>query len=172
MHSHECGISCNNQLTVMLDYLEMHDTRLRYGMVNSQILVQLLSWVLMRVPSDCEDVPFPSCAYIHLLDALMCSIMCTNLEVIPVLVWLILEYFSLASIFVPRVAKKLHLLEAWSFSDFLDNLPWLQSSSIVPRRLLMWLFVVALNELLSKVVILGCTIPFGDLHELDALASQ
>jgi hypothetical protein len=142
MHAHVSDKSHNTQLFEMFEHLGRYCIALVYGMVESQILVQLLPLVLKRVPSDCEEVPFPSCMDIHFPDALLCSILCTKPEVVLVLVWLILEYFMLALIFVPGVAKNLHLLEAWSSSDSLDNLPWLRSSSTVPRRLLMWLSVV------------------------------
>jgi hypothetical protein len=69
----------------ILDYLEKHDMELGYGMVNLQILVQLLLWVLVRVPSDFEEVPFPSSMHIHSPDVLLCSIWYTRLAV--VLVW-------------------------------------------------------------------------------------
>jgi len=75
----------NTQLKVLLDYLEKNDTRLGYGMVNSRILVQLLLWVLVRVPSNCEEVPFPSSVDIRSPHVLLCRIWYTRLAVI--LVW-------------------------------------------------------------------------------------
>jgi len=69
----------------LLDYLENNDMGLGYGMVNSQILVKLLSWVLVRVPSDSEEVPFPSFVNIRSPDVLPCNIWYTRLAV--VLVW-------------------------------------------------------------------------------------
>ena len=128
-------------------------------------------WVL-KVPSGFEEVPFPSFTYIHFPDSLLCSILCTKHEVFMVLVWLILEYFPLALIFVPGVATNFHLLEDWSSSYSLDNLPWLRYLFIVPRCLLSWLSIVTLKELSSEVVILGCSIPYVYLRELDVLASQ
>jgi hypothetical protein len=56
---------CNTQLLVFLGSLEKHDMGWGYGMVSSQILAQLLPWVLVRVPSDYEEVPFPSFVDIH-----------------------------------------------------------------------------------------------------------
>jgi hypothetical protein len=58
----------------MLDYLEKHDMGLGYGMVNSQILTQLIPWVMVRVPLDYEEVPFPSSVDIYSLDVPLCSI--------------------------------------------------------------------------------------------------
>jgi hypothetical protein len=98
--------------------------------------------------------------------------MCTTLEVVLVLVWLIIESSPLAPILVPGFMTILHPLEVLSPLDTLDSFPWLQSSSIVPRHLLRWLSIVVLEELLSEVVILRCTIPSGDIHELDELTSQ
>jgi hypothetical protein len=159
-------------LTAMLDFLERHDTGLGYGMVNSQILAQLLPWVLMRVPSDCEEVPFPSYMDIHSPDAPLCSIWYTRLAVILVWVSSILESSLSVPIFVLVVAPNLHPLGVWSPLGSLDILPWLQSSLIVPRHLSRRLSVVVLTEFMSEVAIPGYTILSGDIHELDALASQ
>jgi hypothetical protein len=172
MHAHVSDKSHDTQLFEMFEYLGRYCIALVYGMVESQIPLQFLWLVLERVPSDCEGVPSPSCANIHFLDALMYNIMYTKPAVVLFLVWLILEYFLLAPIFSPRVVTNFHLLEAWSSSDSLDNLPWIRSSLTVARHLLRWLSIVALKELLLEVVILGCTIPSGDIHELDALTSQ
>jgi hypothetical protein len=125
MHAHVSDKSHDTQLFEMFEYLGRYCIALVYGMVESQILVQLLLLVLKNVPSDCEEVPFPSCVDIHFPDALLCSILCTKHEVVLVLVWLILESFTLASIFFLGVAKNLHLLKASSSSDSLDNLPCL-----------------------------------------------
>jgi hypothetical protein len=164
--------SRNTQLTAMLDFLERHDTGLGYGMVNSQILVQLLLWVLVRVPSDCEEVPFPSYMDIHSPDAPLCSIWYTRLEVVLVWVSSILESSLSVSIFFLVVAPNLHPLGVWSPLGSPDILPWLQSSLIVPRHLSRWLSVVVLMEFMSEVEIPGYTTLSGDLHELDVLASQ
>ena len=145
MHAHVSQKSHNTQLSQMFECLGMYCISLVYGMVESHILSQLLLLVFERVPLDCEEVPFSSCAYIHFIYALLCSIMCTKREVILVLVWLILESFPFTSIFVLGVSKHLHLRKAWSSSGSLDNLPWLRSSSIVQRNMLMWIFVVVLN---------------------------
>jgi hypothetical protein len=144
---------------------------LGYGMVNSQILAQLLPWVLVRVPSDSEEVPFPSYMDIHSPDVPLCSIWYTRLAVVLVWVSSILESSLSVSIFVLVVAPNLHLLGVWSLSGSPDILPWLQSSLIVPRHLSKWLSVVALTEFMSEVEIPGYTILFDDPHELDALAS-
>jgi hypothetical protein len=172
MHAHVSEKYHNTQPSEILEHHGRYYITRVYGMVESQMLVQLLPLVLKRVPSDCEEVPFPSCTYINFPDALLCSILCTKPEVVLVLVWLILGFFPLVPIFFPRFVKNSHLVEAWSFLDSLDNLPWLRSSSTVPRNLLRWISIVALKEFSSEVVILGCTIPSGDIRELDALASQ
>jgi hypothetical protein len=164
--------SHNTPLYERFERLERYYTASVYGMVESQILANLLPWVLKMAPSCCEEFPFPLCVNIHFPYALLCSILCTKLVVVLVFVWLIIESFMLALIFVPEVATNFHLLESWSVSDSLNNLPWIRFSSIFPRCLLMWLFTVALKEFSSEVVIHGCTISFGDPHELDALASQ
>jgi hypothetical protein len=164
--------SHNTQLDEMFEHLRRYGIAPMYGMVGSQILAQILPLVMERVPLDCEEVPFLSWANTHFPYALLCSILCTKPEVALVLVWSILEYSMLALIFVPKVATSLHLLEAWSSSDSMDKISWLRSSSTIPRRILMWLSIVALKEFSSEVVILGCTIPSGDIHELDALTSQ
>jgi hypothetical protein len=88
--------SHNTPLSERFEHLGRYYTALVYGMVESQILAQLLPWVLKKAPSGFEEVPFPSCTNIHFPDALLCSILCTKPEVILVFVWLILEYFPLA----------------------------------------------------------------------------
>jgi hypothetical protein len=75
-----------------LGYLEKHEKGLGYGMVNSKILAQLLPWVLVRVPSDFEEVPFPSFMDIHSPDFLLCNIRYTRIAVVLVWVSPILEY--------------------------------------------------------------------------------
>jgi hypothetical protein len=110
------------------------------------MLVKLLMLVLERVPSDCEELSFPSCTKIHFPYDLLCSVMCSKPEVILVFVWLIIEYSLLALIFVPGVVTNSYPLGVWSLSDFPNSFPWLQSSSIVPRHPLRWLSVVVLNN--------------------------
>jgi hypothetical protein len=172
VHAHVSEKSHNTQLAELVARLGRYCISLAYGMVESQILVQLLPLVLEKVPLDCEEVPFPSCADIHSPDALLCIILCTEPEVVLVLVWLIIEYSSLVPIFVTVFVTNLHLLETSSSSDSMDNLPCLRSSSISPRFLLRMLSAFALKEFSLEVVILGCSIRSSDLHELDVLASQ
>jgi hypothetical protein len=70
----------------VLDYLENHDMGFVYGMVNFWILEKLLLWVLVRVSSDFEEVPFPSFMDIRSLDVLLCNIWYTRLAIVQV--WL------------------------------------------------------------------------------------
>jgi len=109
---------------------------------------------------------------INSLDAPLCIILYTTLAVILVWVLPILESSLSMPIFVPVVAPNLHQLGLCSHLGSLDILPWLQSSLIVPRHLSRRLSIVVLMEFMSEVAIPGCTILSGDLHELDALASQ
>jgi hypothetical protein len=90
-HSHGFDKYSNTQLMALLDYLEKHDMGLGYGMVNLWILVQLLRWVLVRVPLDSQEVPFPSSMDIRSPDVLLCRIRYTRLAVIMVWVSSILE---------------------------------------------------------------------------------
>jgi hypothetical protein len=94
----------------MLDFMERHDIGLGYGMINSSILAQLLPWVLLRVPSDCEEVPFPSYMDIHSPNAPLCSIRYNRLEVILVWISSILEYSPSVLIFLLVFVPNLHLL--------------------------------------------------------------
>jgi hypothetical protein len=68
----------------LLGYLEKHDMGWGYGMVNLQILEQILPWVLVRVPSDSEEVPFPSFVDICSPDVLLCNIRYTRPAVVLV----------------------------------------------------------------------------------------
>jgi hypothetical protein len=87
VHVHVSEKYHNIRLAEMFECLERHGISLVHGMVESWILLQLFMLVLERVPSNCEEVPFPSCVGIRLSDVLLCSIMCTKLEVILVLVF-------------------------------------------------------------------------------------
>jgi hypothetical protein len=164
--------SHNTSLSERVERLGRYYTTMVYGMMELQILAKILPWVLKKAPLGFEEVPIPLCADIHFPDAILCSSMCTKPEGVLVFVWLILESSPLVLIIVSKVVTNFHLLGAWSFFDFLDNLPWLRSSSISPRLLLTRLSAIALKEFSSEVVILGYTIPSSDLHELNALAYQ
>jgi hypothetical protein len=80
-HAHGFNKSHNTQLLALLDFLEKNDIGWGYGMVNSQILVQLLPWVLMKVPSDSKEFPFPSFMDIRSPDVLLCNIQYARLVV-------------------------------------------------------------------------------------------
>jgi hypothetical protein len=140
-------------------------------MMNSSTLVQLLSWVLVGLPSNSKGVPVPSFTNIHSLNDLSYNIQCTKPMVI--LVWVLSspETFFLVPIATLVVVPDSHLLGIGFLSGSKVIPPWLQSSLIVPRHLLTWLSVVVLEESELEAKTPECTTLFDVLRVLDVPTS-
>jgi hypothetical protein len=90
MHVHVSDKSHNISSIELFECSGMYGIMLVYEMVEPHILMQLPLLVLEKVPLSFEKVPFPSCVDIHFPNSLLWSILCTKLEVILVLAWLVL----------------------------------------------------------------------------------